>query len=110
MAATIIDGKAYAEKITADLKAEIEAFTQTGGTVHLVAVQVGENAASRIYIRNQKASCEAAAINYTLLELPAETSQADLEAKIKDLNAATVEAADRLIEGTARSMGLEVVD
>ena len=87
MAATIIDGKAYAEKITADLKAEIEAFKQTGGAVHLVAVQVGENAASRIYIRNQKASCEAAAIDYTLLELPAETSQADLEAKIRDLNA-----------------------
>jgi large subunit ribosomal protein L11 len=32
------------------------------------------------------------------------------ERKIKDLNAATLEAADRLIEGTARSMGLEVVD
>ena len=87
MAATIIDGKAVADRITADLKAEIEAFKTEGGAVHLVAVQVGENPASRIYIKNQKASCEAAGIDYTLLELPEETSQADLEGRLEDLNA-----------------------
>ena len=86
MAGTIIDGKAVADRITAELKAEIEAFKREGGTVHLVAVQVGENAASRIYVRNQKASCEAAAIDYTLLELPETTTQQELTAKIEDLN------------------------
>jgi len=87
MAAAIIDGEAVADQITADLKAEIEAFKQQGGAVHLVAVQVGENAASRIYINNQKKSCEAAAIDYTLLELPETTTQEELEAKIAELNA-----------------------
>lgn len=87
MGATIIDGQALADRITAELKAEIAAFKAQGGAVHLVAIQVGENAASRIYIRNQKASCEAAGIDYTLLELPETTTQEALAAKIADLNA-----------------------
>ena len=32
------------------------------------------------------------------------------ESKMKDLNAADLEAATRMIEGTARSMGIEIVD
>ena len=32
------------------------------------------------------------------------------ESKMKDLNAANLEAATRMIEGTARSMGIEIVD
>jgi len=86
MAGRLIDGKAVAEGIKADLKGRIEALSGAGHPVHLKAVQVGENAASRAYIRSQQRSCEQMGITYTLDELPAETTQDQLEAHIAELN------------------------
>ena len=43
-------------------------------------------------------------------KLPRAKAQEIAESKMKDLNAADVEAATRMIEGTARSMGIEIVD
>lgn len=43
-------------------------------------------------------------------KLPRAKAQEIAESKMKDLNAASVEAATRMIEGTARSMGIEIVD
>ncbi len=87
MAAQLIDGKAVAEAIEADLKGRIEKLSSAGHPVHLKAVQVGENPASRAYIRSQQRSCEEVGIAYTLDELPAETTQEQLEDHVKSLNA-----------------------
>jgi large subunit ribosomal protein L11 len=43
-------------------------------------------------------------------KLPRAKAQEIAESKIADLNAASIEAATRMIEGTARSMGIEIVD
>ncbi len=43
-------------------------------------------------------------------KLPRAKAQEIAESKMKDLNAADIEAATRMIEGTARSMGIEIVD
>ncbi len=43
-------------------------------------------------------------------KLPRAKAQEIAESKMKDLNAASIEAATRMIEGTARSMGIEIVD
>ncbi len=86
MAAQIIDGNKVAEEMKAELKQEIEALKASGTVSSLSAVQVGENAASRVYIRNQKQSCEDMGIEYTLHELAAESTQDEVVEYIHKLN------------------------
>jgi len=86
MAATIIDGRAIAEKIKTQVAAEVGRLTRAGVAIKLVAVQVGENPTSRLYTRMQARSCRQAGIEYQLLDLPAEMSCRDLRQQIADLN------------------------
>lgn len=88
MAATLLEGKPLAEKIKAGLTAEItELKAKYGRSPKLVAVQIGENASSAVYIKNQKKAAETLGIEYDLKTMPAGASQADVEKMIKDLNA-----------------------
>ena len=86
MAAQLIDGEKIASCITADLKAEAEMLSKKGVFPHLKAVQVGENPASRLYVKNQQKSCEEIGIAYTLDELPSSTTEEQLIEHIKGLN------------------------
>ena len=86
MAAKIIDGEAVAAEIKEQVAAEAAELAKAGAAPKLVAVQVGENPASKIYTNMQKKSCESVGIEYDLLELPAEMSQDDLLARIDELN------------------------
>ncbi len=87
MAAKIIDGEGFAEEIRKQVSSDAAAMKAAGKPVRLVAVQVGENPASKIYTNMQAKSCEEAGIGYELLNLPETTSQDDLLAKIAELNA-----------------------
>jgi len=87
MAAQVVNGNAVADLIVNGLKAEVAGLKAAGRAPLLVAVQVGENAASRVYIKNQKGSCEKIGITYRLDELSAASTQADLAAHIGKLNA-----------------------
>ena len=86
MAAKIIDGEALAAQIREQVTADATELVKAGKAPHLVAVQVGENPASKIYTNMQRKSCESVGIAYDLLELPADISQDDLLAKIGELN------------------------
>lgn len=86
MSAKLLYGEPLAETIKEGLKKEIEELKGKGITPSLVAVQVGENPASRIYIRNQKKSCEEINIDYQLHELSAETTEDELLRFIGKLN------------------------
>ena len=66
MAAEIIDGKAIAEEIKEELKGRVEALKGKGIQPMLAAVQVGEQPASRVYVDNQKKTCEALGVEYRL--------------------------------------------
>ena len=88
--ATLLEGRPLAEKIGAVITAEIVALkAKCGRAPKLVAVQIGENASSTLYARNQKKTAEALGIEYQLKPLLAGISQADAEKVIKDLNADT---------------------
>ncbi len=87
MAAKIIDGKAVAAEMKEQISADAAELTAAGRAPHLVAVQVGENPASKIYTNMQAKSCEGVGIEYELLNLPDDISQDDLIAKIGELNA-----------------------
>lgn len=87
MAATIIDGKRIAMEIRAELKARREALEAQGVLPGLAVVLVGENPASQIYVRNKKRACEKVGIRSFEHLMPADTTQAELEAKVLALNA-----------------------
>ncbi|HZI83381.1 MAG TPA: bifunctional methylenetetrahydrofolate dehydrogenase/methenyltetrahydrofolate cyclohydrolase FolD [Casimicrobiaceae bacterium] len=88
MTARIIDGKARAERLTAEVGARVAARVGAGRSrPGLAVVLVGENPASRIYVRNKRRTTEAAGMLSFSHDLPATTSQAELLALIDRLNA-----------------------
>ena len=85
--AKLLEGKPIAEKIRALLEAEIRQLKAEHG-LHpkLVALQIGENTVSEVYIRNQKKTAESLGINYELRSIPDTSSQADVVKVIDGLN------------------------
>jgi methylenetetrahydrofolate dehydrogenase (NADP+)/methenyltetrahydrofolate cyclohydrolase len=87
MTARIIDGKAIADRLRADIAARVAAFRQETGIVpHLTAVLTGDDPASAVYVRNKHLACEKAGIGSTVLRLPAETTQSELLDAVARLN------------------------
>ncbi len=87
MAGKIIDGKSLAAKFKEDIKREVGQLKEKHKvTPLLTAIQVGENPASRVYIKNQKKSCEEMGIDYQLHELPEATSEEELLQFVEKLN------------------------
>ncbi|MFA6079051.1 MAG: bifunctional 5,10-methylenetetrahydrofolate dehydrogenase/5,10-methenyltetrahydrofolate cyclohydrolase [Candidatus Omnitrophota bacterium] len=88
MAAILLEGKPVAEKIREALLAEISALMAgSGKKAKLVAIEIGENAASAVYVKNQKKAAETLGIEYELKALPADVPQGKAEDIIKELNA-----------------------
>ncbi|MBI4415606.1 MAG: bifunctional methylenetetrahydrofolate dehydrogenase/methenyltetrahydrofolate cyclohydrolase, partial [Euryarchaeota archaeon] len=82
MPATVIDGKAIAEQIKAELKPQIAALVERGATPGLIAVVVGENPASQVYVRSKAKACEEIGIHSEILELSEDTPEETLLAEI----------------------------
>lgn len=78
----IIDGKAWAAVLRAELREKIEKHEKKPG---LAVVIVGEDPASRIYVRNKIKACEELGVRSYAYELPAQTAQADLEKLLDEL-------------------------
>ena len=94
MTARIIDGKAVAARLTADITAKVAARVRAGKTPPgLAVVLVGENPASEVYVRNKRRTTEAVGMRSFAFDLPASTSQPELLALIDNLNA------DRAVSG-----------
>ncbi len=87
MTARIIDGKARAERLTAEVRARVAQRAAAGKPVPgLAVVLVGENPASHIYVRNKRKMTDAVGMNSFARDLPATASQAELLALIDALN------------------------
>ena len=88
MSANIIDGKEIAKNLRAELAHQVAAFTDSGfRKPGLAVILVGDNAASQVYVRNKKKACEDVGINTIAYDLPATTTQNELEALIDKCNA-----------------------
>ena len=85
--AQIIDGKALAMVVRAEVAAEVQKIKAQGGVVRFAAVLVGDDPASQIYVRNKQRACEKAGIEFTLHTLPATCQYEDLTALIRRLSA-----------------------
>jgi methylenetetrahydrofolate dehydrogenase (NADP+) / methenyltetrahydrofolate cyclohydrolase len=85
--ATILDGKATLAAIKSELKQRIAALAERGIVPGLGTVLVGDDPASRWYVRAKHRDSAEIGIASIERELPATASQADVEAVIDELNA-----------------------
>ncbi len=87
MTARIIDGKAIAEQIKAQVRVSTDALAAAGRRrPGLAVVMVGDSAASQVYVRNKRLSCDQAGIVSSAHDLPASTSEVELLDLIRLLN------------------------
>jgi methylenetetrahydrofolate dehydrogenase (NADP+)/methenyltetrahydrofolate cyclohydrolase len=87
MAARIIDGKALAAELRAALKPAVAALAARGARPGLAALVVGDDAASRVYVRNKIRACEQTGVRSESHELPAQTSEQAILERVAALNA-----------------------
>lgn len=84
----IISGNKLAKEIKAEIAIEVEKIIAEGGErPHLAAVIVGDDGASRTYVNAKVKDCEKVGFTSTEARMPAETSEEDLLAKVRELNA-----------------------
>lgn len=93
----LIDGKALAAELRAELKEKIDDMPQKPG---LAVVIVGEDPASKIYVRNKIRACQELGIRSYSYELPVTATQAEVEALLDEL------AADNKINGVLLQLPL----
>jgi methylenetetrahydrofolate dehydrogenase (NADP+) / methenyltetrahydrofolate cyclohydrolase len=84
--AKLIDGRAIAENVYVDLRREIAELKSKGTTPGLAVVLVGDNPASRTYVRSKDKMCRALGLHSVKLELPVSTTQSELLARVEALN------------------------
>ena len=82
----LIEGRKIAEKVYTDLRTEIATLKERGVTPGLAVVLVGDNPASRAYVRSKDKMCRDLGLHSVKLELPAATTQAELLARVEELN------------------------
>jgi methylenetetrahydrofolate dehydrogenase (NADP+) / methenyltetrahydrofolate cyclohydrolase len=85
--AKVLDGKALAARIRADLAVEAQRLAARGVTPGLAVVMVGDNPASAVYVRNKTKACQEVGFRAFDHHLPATTSQSELLALVARLNA-----------------------
>jgi methylenetetrahydrofolate dehydrogenase (NADP+)/methenyltetrahydrofolate cyclohydrolase len=88
MSAVLLDGKAVAGRVRAEVAERAAAFAaRLGRRPGLAVVQVGEDAASSVYVRNKRRSSLEAGIESFAYDLPASTSESQILALVAALNA-----------------------
>ncbi|NYT02182.1 MAG: bifunctional methylenetetrahydrofolate dehydrogenase/methenyltetrahydrofolate cyclohydrolase [Methanosarcinales archaeon] len=83
----IIDGKALAADVEAETRERIARLQEEGVTPGLATIIVGDNPASRMYIRLKHAACERVGIRSENVNLPQDITEEQLLQKIRELNA-----------------------
>lgn len=87
MTAKIIDGKATAQRIRDEIKVAVDKRKAEGKNVPgLATVLIGENPASKVYVRSKQKACEEAGINSFGFNLPGDATQEEAENLVRQLN------------------------
>lgn len=86
MSANIIDGAKIAADVRAEVAEDVSSFTeQHGFTPHLAVVLVGEDPASKVYVRNKHRAAAEAGMTSSDITMPESTTQEDLIAEVRKL-------------------------
>ena len=83
----IIDGKAISQEIKDELKTQLAQLKEQGVEITLAVIQVGNDPASSVYVRNKKNACAYIGIQSLAYELPEETTEQELIELLEKLNA-----------------------
>ena len=86
MTARIIDGKAIAQAVRSELAIRVQRLKGEGVTPGLAVVIVGEDPASKVYVRNKALACEQLAMHSEVHAMSADTSQSQIIAFLRRLN------------------------
>ena len=84
--AQLLDGRVYSEEALQEIKVQVQELKSQGVTPGLAVILVGEDPASQTYVRNKGKACEKTGIYSRTIILPAQTTQAELEKLIRELN------------------------
>ena len=87
MSAAIIDGKAIAKEIKDGVAVKVEELKAKGIEPGLAVIIVGEDPASKVYVRNKARACKECGIKSQVIRLPEETTQEELIEVIHGINA-----------------------
>ena len=87
MTATVLDGKATAAQVKAELKVRVDALKARGIFPGLGTVLVGSDPGSQAYVGGKHRDCAEVGIASIRVDLPADASQLDVEAEVARLNA-----------------------
>ena len=87
MTALVLDGAAMARDVLVELKARVSRLMERGVQPGLATVLVGENAASQVYVRNKFKACTEVGVHAEVHELPADSGEGLVLAKVEELNA-----------------------
>lgn len=82
----IIDGKEISAQIKEEVKKEAERQKEKGKKATLAVILVGNDPASKVYVKNKKKACEYVGIQSLSYEFPEETTEEELLQKIEELN------------------------
>lgn len=83
---TLIDGKAVAQSERAKIKDEVASLKAKGANIGLAVILVGDDQASKVYVRNKIKACEEVGINSFLYNLDANSTFDDVAKVIVSLN------------------------
>lgn len=86
MSAELISGKDIARKMREEMKVEVDHLKKDGVTPGLAVILIGDNPASRSYVKGKQRACEETGIYSELIELPSRTTQEELLSEISRLN------------------------
>ena len=84
--AIILDGKETARKVRESLKTKVEELKQRNIFPRLAVIMVGDDSASKIYVKNKSKACEELGVEYEEFLLKADTTQEELIDLINKLN------------------------
>ena len=87
MSAEILSGKVMSESLRKEIAERVSALKEHGLTPGLAVILVGNDPASEIYVRNKGNGCTEVGMYSRTINMPAETTQEELEAAIEELNA-----------------------
>ena len=82
----IIDGKLISKQIKDEVREATRILEEKDIRLTLAVVQVGEDPASTVYVRNKQKACEYTGIASVKIAMPAETTQKELLSKVRELN------------------------
>ena len=87
MTAVVLDGKACAAEVEAEVSAQVAELAEAGVHPHLAVVIVGDDPASHIYVSGKERACARVGIRSTRIDLPADTDFSRVVSTVGELNA-----------------------